>query len=39
MKLADIEIPPGVARRFVEDMCAFFAEETATGARDRATTT
>jgi hypothetical protein len=26
MKLADIEIPPGVARRFVEDMCAYFAE-------------
>jgi hypothetical protein len=26
MNLADIEIPPEVARRFVEDMCAYFAE-------------
>jgi hypothetical protein len=26
MKLADIEIPPDVARRFVKDMLAFYAE-------------
>jgi hypothetical protein len=26
MNLADIEIPPEVARRFAEDMCAYFAE-------------
>ena len=26
MKLADIEIPPDVARRFVQDMLAYFAE-------------
>jgi hypothetical protein len=25
MKLADIEIPPAVARRFVEDMLAYYA--------------
>jgi hypothetical protein len=33
MKLADIEIPPDVARRFVEDMLAYFAE-TSTIKRD-----
>jgi hypothetical protein len=27
MKLRGIEVPPGVARRFVEDLCAFFAEQ------------
>jgi hypothetical protein len=26
MKLADIEIPADVARRFVQDMLAYFAE-------------
>ena len=27
MKLEGIEVPPGVARRFVGDLCAFFAEQ------------
>jgi hypothetical protein len=34
MKLADIEIPPVVARRFVEDMLAYYAEQPYQARRD-----